>query len=165
MNDGRNELSVESAILRRFRGIALLLVFVIGLPVLLFWLAAPTYDPRLFGEWRSPRGMIWRFHPDGRLERITAQPPSGPAPWAVAPWRTEGDELFIGGQQTPVMQILRWLDRRSGARRSFSRPVFQIVEVTDSTLRLRRTVPTPPGPLAHTIAAEEVLTRGSATKN
>jgi hypothetical protein len=163
MNDGRNERSKFSAIERRLPAFACMLLFLLGVFALLFWLSAPTHDPRLIGDWRDTKGMIWRFHPDGQLERIVPRSPAnGWEPWRLAPWRTEGDELFIGGKQTPVMQVMRLIDRR------LHRPAYQIMVVTDSTLRLRRTTPLPlpppllPGRPGAMIRAEEVLTREPA---
>jgi hypothetical protein len=166
MNEGRDQRSEDAALIRRFVAFACVLIVVIGLPMLLLWLSAPKHDPRLFGEWHSDRGgMIWRFFPDGRLERVVPRPPpDGFEPWRWAPWNTDGDALFIGGQQTVVMQIVRWLDRKR------HRPTFQIVEVTESTLRLRRTSqarplpPAAPGLKEFTIPAEEVLTRKPVAK-
>ena len=97
MTEGRDQGAEDAAIIRRFLSYALVLIVLIGSPVLLLWLSAPNHDPRLLGTWRG-RGMTWRFHPDGQLERIADHPPPGGLePWRLASWRTQSDQLYIGG--------------------------------------------------------------------
>ena len=155
MNDGRNANSEAATIRKGLVTIVIVLTTVFGLPMLLLWQSAPTFDSRLFGDWYAVTGMIWRFHPDGTLEMIPTKPVVGPAPWRLQRWHTEADGLVIGGRTSTGTQLIHWLRRKQGA----AKPTFQIAELTGSTLRLRRTVMPPPGPLSHAIRPEEVLSR------
>ena len=148
-DDGRKERSDDAVIIRRGLTFVMFLIVLFGSVMLLLWRSAPTYDSRLFGDWYAVTGMIWRFHPDGRLEMIPPGPVQGPAPWRLQWWDTGGDGLFVAGQQ-----------RNTASRLINRRPAFQIIEVTDSTLRLQRTRVPPPGPEGRQLVrAAELLTR------
>lgn len=161
MNDERNADSEAATIRKGLVTITIVLATVFGLPMLLLWRSAPTYDARLFGDWYAVTGMIWRFHPDGTLEMIPPKPVAGPAPWRLQRWSTEADGLIVGGPTNTGTQMMHWLRRKRGA----AKPTFQIAELTDSTLRLRRTVMPPSGPLSDAIRREELLSRTPPDRN
>jgi hypothetical protein len=152
-DDGLQTGSTPSSTRRMMKWLAVLAIALSVAGVALHWNRGPNLDPRLIGEWRSENGTIRRLHADGRVDELD---PAGRPRFALRPlvWRTEASVLVISGRPSPVHQRAKtWFQNLispvtgvgviglSGTR-------YEVVELTETTLVLRRIRPAGAPPLA-----------------
>jgi len=133
--------SISPVRLRRWRpwviGALIALLAVGGV----FWAMPVERDPRLFGDWHSTNGSLFRFHPDGRFEHFL-NTNGGLTPWYLQQWRTRGDEIQVTSAPSEWKQ--RWNRFVSLFRRpniqvvGFAGTNYRIVDLTEAEMTLQR---------------------------
>jgi hypothetical protein len=131
---------------RRRSGWLIVLAFLSLALIARFWKSVPDRDPRLVGEWQTDKGMVRLLHADGRVDELDS---SGRPVFTFGPrvWCTESNVLVIGGRPSPVHQSVRtWFQNLISPVTGvgfvrLSGPRYEVVEVTETTLALRRIRP------------------------
>ena len=151
MNDRSESPTAAPVVVKRRRGLPWLIALALGLAAAaLVWTSRPDRDPRLVGEWRSASGLVRRYHANGRFEFLTS--PTAPPLEFGRPdlWRTENGKVVHFRQKPVTGRLTLWFQNLFNSRTGvlavgISDEPYEILELTDTTLKIRR-VRTPPAP-------------------
>jgi hypothetical protein len=150
MNDGLEAATSSPVVENRRQCLRWLVVLLLALAAgMWLWKSSSPQDPRLVGQWRSRNGTIRRFHADGRTE--LSDPAGATIGFGPRFWFVEKGELVICSRQSVrgnLKGLMQWAKSLFAPKSrvlafALNDDRYQIVELTDTTLHMRRFRPSP----------------------